>query len=463
MLPAFVLVLTLPVASLSSAPTAVERSSGEDPKAIEFADLDLKLDLSRFESLVRKDSKDFKAEWTAKLGASDVRLVLRVTPSADYGFLEPEDVVEAWRDDMQDPDDQYGEAKVLDFTFDVVHCLPGAFGAAPFLAVTRAAVQKKDDASVKSSLFLICGLLADKGWALRVDVQPTLDKDAATALGAFLEKCAHYDGKTREPKWTDAEAQAFWQKMAPESTQKKAEKPVRTEHFIVLNDIPSANQFAKKLEAHYAAVKKVLPFEDLKGRRLLPVLLFRTEDEFHLFYTNREKLDPTAEVDESGEAAGTWYATSFDNDDEQEQLLDVAKQIIVNRVRCWSACMWFRSGLRWYIASKPVDRVEGMRFVKKGKHTPLEKLLQNGAWGAQDRKRAKKGVSDEGDYWDQSAMWMEFLHEAPGVKDHFAQFVATLAPIRDGEMARVAAALQSVYGMSTAALEAKFAEYFQKK
>jgi hypothetical protein len=468
------MLLALAIASVSIVPansTVAESSlaatslrAGDDPLQA-YPDLNLKVDLSVFEALApAKSSKvsSCKGEWVGRIATSNVHVFFNVLDSNEFGFSEPEDVIWSWRSAMTDVQDQYSEAQSSDFAFESTRCVPGPFGAAPFLAATRAAVQSKAHAESKSTRFLLAGLLPDKGWSLRVDVTPPLEKAADSELATFLEKCVHYDGKPRDPKWSDAEAQSLWAHLAPESTQKTYGKPVRTEHYIILNDAPGAKDFAKKIEAHYATVKKVLPFEESKGRRLLPVLLFKTGEEFQHFYVQKFKLDPKTTVYETCDAAGPWFATSSEADDEEDQLQDLAKQLMVNRAHCWGATLWFRSGLRWYIASKPIERIETRNGIKKGHFTPLEKLLENTAWGERSRKQKLKGASDEPDYWDQSALWMEFLHDSPSLKDKFPKFVQAMGVIPDSDSQRVCQALESIYGTSPSALQAKWVEYFKK-
>lgn len=447
-------------------PSASSVPSYSDDKSIALPELNLKLDLSFFDSLVRQPLKaqnTCKGEWYGKFGANSVDVLLHVMDVAEYSFAEPEDVADIWRDSWTKTDDKDGGAKGYDLVFDNMRAVPGPFGAAPFLTLLRCDLQKKDDPSSKSTRFLITGLSPDKGWSLRVDVDPPPTKEQSVALQSFLEKCVHYDGKPRDPKWSDAEAQTFWRHMAPEVTFKKYEKPVRTEHFIILSDFPSANQFAKKVEGHYAAAKKVLGFEEQKGRKLLPVLLFRTAEEFQLFYTQKEKLDPKEEVLETGECDDNWYATSFDNDDDWDTLTDVTKQLMINRSRCWGCSKWFCCGVRGYIGSKPPDRAEARGAVKRGKATALDKLIDDRAWTEKRRRKSNKGVAYEIDYWDQSTLWMEFLHESPFAKDKFPQLMQTLGPMSFGNSSKVASALEAVYGVGLTTLQARYTEYFSKK
>jgi hypothetical protein len=464
MLPALVFAI---VAVPRIAPVGLEARSAlaSEPCAGDaqaFPELNLSFDLSAFESLAPEKTSALpscKGEWTGKVGASGAHIWLEVEDATKSVFLEPEDVVVWRRGQMRGKETSAGN----EYDFEAVRSVPGAFGAAPFLATTRASAHSTAQPNEKSTCFMLAGLVPDKAWTLLVQVAPPLEAERANALQGALEKCVKYDGKPRDPKWTDAEAQAFWQRFAPESTHAKYGKPVRTEHYIVLNDFPSAREFGKKLEAHYAAAKKVLPFEEQKSRRLLPVLCFQTDDEFQLFITNRKKLDPKTQGTDSGAAAGIWYATSFDNDDEEDQLVDVSTQLMINRARCWTGTSWFCNGLRYYIGFKPASLVETKGLVKKNRATPLEKLLDDSKWGAKPDRKHKAAPTDDPDFWEQSALWMEFLHDAPAVKAKFPQLVQAMALIPDGDGEKTGATLESIYGMRLPVLQSKWVEFLSKK
>lgn len=437
--------------------------SGET--TIAFPELSLTIELPKLEHLVKEKSKNTneKGQWTGKLGASDVRIRVNALSAADYNFFEPEDVVETWRDSIRDPNPSGSEAVKTEFTFQSIHCVSGEVGCEPILATVRASMQSKDDASQKGSLFLIGALVPQFGWSMRVDAWPALDAETANKLALELEKCAKYSGKPRDPRWTDEEALALWKKYAPESTFKKFEKPVRTDHFIVLTNSTSPGPFVKKLEPWYATVKKAMPCEELKGRRLLPILLMRTDDDFQNFYRTYNKLQPKDDIDEQSYSEDYWVATSCDDDDDYEHQIDLAKQFVITRLRAWNCNRWLRSGLRESAASKPKERGEALRAIKKGKFTPFMKLLDDTAWSKEDKKRTKTGTSDEADYWEQAALWMDFLRDGPWPKDSFQHFLRSVSGLADGDQVGVIAALQSVYGMDPKTLQTKWVEYYAKK
>lgn len=435
---------------------------GEDP--IPFSQYELALALPALESRASvPPSGNRKGEWTGNLGAASVRLRFHVLATADYDFFEPEDVVEVWRNSIRDPDDEEGEAQDFDFTFEPTRCVDGMVGATPILACARATARKKRGAESEGTLLLFGGLLPEHGWSLRADVWPALDAEATAALVASLERCVTYEGPVRDPRWSDAELQALWKELVPEAMLEKLQKPIRTAHYVVLTNSASPGPLVKKLEGWHARIAKVLPADELEGRRLLPLLLFRTGAAFEAFYRHHEELDARDEVGEESLATDHWVATACDVDDEEELLLDLTKQVLIVRSRAWGGCMWLRSGLREYLATNPSDRAEGVRALRKGKGTALERLLDDEEWEFQDREVDRKGTSEEVDYWTQSALWMEFLHTGPWPADSFPRFVRAAGCVRKGDGAGVAAVLRSIYGLELTELDAKRAEALPKR
>jgi hypothetical protein len=145
-----------------------------------------------------------------------------------------------------------------------------------------------------------------------------------------------------------------------------------------------------------------------------------------------------------------------------EDTVDLMRLCLINRQHATGGGRWFTDGLREYAATKPKERADSLRAVKNGKFTPLEKLLDDGAWSKEDRKISKRGASDEADYWGQSAMWMEFLREGPWPKDKFPRFVQTVGSLPKGDRARIQSAIESIYGMDLGALQKKWVEFFTK-
>jgi len=260
-----------PTHTLQDKPSKPTGEAPQGPGVVAMPDLGLTLDLSFLDKLAPDpDAKPPARGWTATYAGSDLVLQFGTIDLSKNRFHEPEDVVEGVRDATF-------EAAEPDYlAFEPVRAVRGPFGAAPILSITRADVEGTE----KGELFLIGSLLDKVGWYLSVDLAPPLPPEARAQLTKSLEGCAKWNGKPRDPRCTDSEAKAYFDALAPTEARKKYEKPLRTDHFIVLSAHSSANQFGKKLETWYAEIKKVLPFEEQKDRRLMPVLLFRHDEEF---------------------------------------------------------------------------------------------------------------------------------------------------------------------------------------
>lgn len=454
MLPPFLLALGAAFAPLSP---PIQAPASAQPIAL--ADYGLALDLGFLEGL--KASKDPQGEkavekyWEGTFEGADVSVRFGTIDLAQYRYHEPEDLVAAIRDTLVE------DSRGVYLEFEPLRAVRGPYGASPVLAIARATATS-DDAQAVGEANILGGLLDKRGWWMRVD-STTLPADARERMARGIEKIVSWKGGLRDPRWTDAEAKAYFDKLAPEDARKKWQKPVRTEHFIVLSPHSSANQYGKKLEAWYAEIKKVLPLEEAKDRRLMPVLLFRHDEEFRDFYVSQYKVQSREDVDFESWCGGDWYSTHFDNDSEYDNRMELTKFLLINRVRAWGACNWFRNGLRELCATRANERSDAVRAVKKKRATPLEKLFDDSAWGARTRRVEKTGVDDEVDYWEQSALWMEFLREGKETKPKFAAFLNGMAGIADDDIPRIQVTLKNVYGWDVPELEKRYAEYCDKR
>lgn len=435
----------------------------EDP--VSFPDLGLTLTLPPMDSLVKKEKleKACRGEWTGEWNGLPMRVGFFARPNADLEYLEPEDVVEAWCDAEREMAKPGKADEDFEYTFERVRSISAPVGCTPILALVRASVKRKDDPTQEGLLLIAGGLLLDSAWALRIDMLPGPDEAGAAALVKHMEGCVRYQGKLRDPAWTDAEALAYWKAWAPESTHKKFEKPVRTKNLIFLTNSTSPGIYVKMIDKRFASIAKVLPVDELEGRKLLPVLLFRTDDDYQTFYRTQNDLKPADDVEGAGETQGHVYATSCDRGSEYAHAIDVAELYLRNRRRVWAGGHWFTAGLSEYVSSTPKDRLDGLRAVKKGKYTPLAKLLDDEAWGNEYAKLEKKGASEEAGYWEQSGMWMEFLREGPWPKDAFQRLVDAVGIIPYGEGESVLHAIETTYGMDLPTLEKKWVQYFSKR
>ena len=50
-----------------------------------------------------------------------------------------------------------------------------------------------------------------------------------------------------------------------------------------MTNASAGNLFARKMEEYYERIRKVFPFREVKGRRLMPVFLFKRQDQYHRY------------------------------------------------------------------------------------------------------------------------------------------------------------------------------------
>ncbi|MFN0241369.1 MAG: hypothetical protein ACKVWV_00595 [Planctomycetota bacterium] len=450
---------------VASAYAAIQ-ADGAAATSIAFDDLEIELTLPALTELApaTPELDTCKGEWLGKLGSSEARVQLFVLEKDDYDFFEPEDVVETWRDSIRDPEPD-AEGKHHEFAFEPTRCVAGTGGCTPIVATAQGLKTSKTDAAQKYAVVLVGSLLPGHGWTVRADVSPPPAADALRAFVAELEKCVTYKGKPCDPKWTDEEAKKFWQSIAPESTWKKFEKPTRTKHFIVLTNSTSPGPFVKKLEGWYSSIAKIVPTDELEGRKLLPIVLFRTDDDFQNFYREHFQMEPGDNVRETSILIDDFLATSCDYDDEYERLLDLSKQALHVRARARHGNLWLRQGLRTYAATKPRDRSPLHKAVKKERYMELAKLLVDADWNLNpdDARYDKPPLTNDAGYWSQSALWIEFFVEGPWPKDSFSRLIRVVGTIPGDDHEGILTAIESLYGMKLEQLQKKWIEYFSKK
>ena len=206
-------------------------------------------------------------------------------------------------------------------------------------------------------------------------------------LGAAQETVA------QEPRWTDEECEARWERDAPRRVQEQDELGIiRTDHYVILTNMRAkggtARKFGKKMEECYEAIKKVYPFEEEEDARLMPVLLFKTEGQYHAFLV--ETLGRTLEQAErsAGVAYGDVYVTSYAAPNDPVHIHEATHQIFKNRLKLGGGGSWFQEGVAEYIELKPNQRKLFRKTAKKERHVPfrefmtLKSLLYSTEWAS---------------------------------------------------------------------------------
>jgi hypothetical protein len=294
-------------------------------------------------------------------------------------------------------------------------------------------------------------------------VEPAPSEGDDKAIRALLLAAPKYEGPVRDPKWTDSEIRARWLRCAPEPTSKKLEPPVRTEHYIVLADCSNGAAFAKKLEGFHAALKKIVPIPDVSSCKLLPIYLFRTEDEYYEYYVKAFRATRDEAEAQWGHREGIYYVTYFEDLDNPIHLYYAAQQILDERIGLDGGGSWFQAGLAEFASTKPTDRSPAAKKAKNGEHIPLAELIRLPDFGRTTAREEATGVDQVGLRFAEAALVFEFLHESKSLKQRFVPFMQAVGVVEDTDVPGIEAALREVYGTDVAGLEQQWLEYCKKR
>lgn len=414
---------------------------------------------------------DRHREWlrTGAYGDHDVSVGLYVyRPNPE--LQEPGDVADAAVEELRERD---GACRILDVRYP-----EGPYGFAPFLSIAHCAlpaVEAEDDdpALPEGEQWLAAGLLERRGYVVRVSCRPVPDDATRVALAGFLEGGILYEGPERDPEWTTDEIRERWERDAPEDLHedfvKALKKPstfkkfvVRTDHYLILTNSSSGKTFAKAMEENYDTIAEMFPFEEIEGRRLMPVFLFRTPDQYYDFYAKMTGASLAEAKKSKGHAWRDYYATWYEAPGDPVHIHECTHQIFRNRLYLGGAGSWYQEGVAEYVETDDNERGMVAREVEKGRATSLRDLVKLRSL-LYSSKQGVKGNSVAGDHYKQSALLIEFLRESRFGKDRFEEFLYAMGRVPRNDVEGIDAVFQEVYGKDLEGMDEEWQEYCKKR
>ncbi len=449
----FVTSFALPCALLAAA--RAQAAAGETQ---EFPEFKLSITLPALEELKTSGApnEQLKGQWTGKLGSATIEISLRVFAFAEFGFNEPDDVNDLLLRHLRDP--QGGRRP--DFAFDEQELVTGPFGFAPYGAYARGPL--REGTNVVGTLLALSGLMESHGYSVRIDARPELGETGLKAMREFLTKGIVCKSEPRNAKWTDDAALERWKKTSTEMTLKKFDKPTRTAHYIILTCSSGGKLFGQKMEECYTAIQKMYPFPEVPGRKLMPVFLFRTPDEYYEYFAKVHGVSIEEAKRSKGHASGDYYATWYEAPTDPVHLHEATHQIFANRLRLNGGGSWFQEGVAEYIETKPGERGNAARAVKKGEHMRLAEFVTVASL-IYSTDEGIKGGDQAGDLYKQAALLIEFLRESKWGKDKFQQFLHTVGKVPRNDLDAIERGVRAVYGVDLAELDKQWMEYCKKR
>jgi hypothetical protein len=420
-------------------------------EAIEVAEVGLSFELPFISELKsREDDAPFVLRrWTGKLDDKAVRLCVWLNPNYDTTYQGPEHYIDGFA--------RTGDGWSLQLVERVD--IPGAFGLNNYAEFARGTLCGPGDPPIRRSRFLLAFMVQRGACAIALDVEGDTSPDETETLRDALTRSVLVEGKPRDSRWTDAEAKERWEKdVPPEVRRDSMLPPMRTTHYIVLTNAVGGALFGKKMEENYSRIRATFPFEERKTRRLLPVFVFKSKDQYDAF---SKFVKSGMENVSKGHASKDYYATWYESPNDPVHIHEATHQIFFNRLRLYGDS-WFKEGVAEYMSSSTSSRNVLANLVADGRAVPLREfmkiptlLLHGGG--------SNTGPSAASEHYSQAALLIEFLRDSKQMKTKFPAFLDRLGRMRGEPTSTVDAAIKNTLGTSINELDSAFTAYCKKR
>lgn len=424
----------------------------------EVPELNLALDLSGLPGLLRqaipegRKGGQLKAIWTGELDGRQLQLDVWRLP---YEFGSPREVIDLMAERAERP----GEP----FKFNRTYPLPGAFGYIPY-GWMGIHVKHEGTKPVAHTLML-GGVLERGGYCLELSAQPALLDEQLAQVEKVLAQVT-WSGAAFNPRWTDEEVQKRWLRDAPENARKKDNlQVVRTKNYMVLTNVgkSTAKKFGKQMDENYERIRKVYPFEDVEGQRLLPIFYFAMPEQYYDFCVRVLKWSQESAQRSKGVAWRDFYATYQESRTDPVHVHEGTHQIFANRLFLSGGGSWFQEGVAEYMSTGPNDLTPVGNLIKKSEHTALSKFMVVPSLLMSNSGSNKKTGDTSGTAYEQAAALIEFVAESKWGAGKLQEFTLAMGAVADGDLPAIELALQAVYGIDVKGFEAEFIKYWSNR
>ena len=419
-------------------------------------------ELENFKEQRQPESEQTRAVWTGKLPSCEVRIHLICLPTDQWGFTEAGGV-----------SDQFisFSRRTRDFDVTTLKFLEGDYGYAPVLAVATGRAPITDGGPMVE--YIATGYTQDFGYGLHIECRSPPSTEDASIFDAFFEKGISYEGPDRVPEWTMEEIRKRWEKDTPDdlhkdfarNLSKKAwfkKAVIRTENYLILTNASGGKNFAKQMEKNYKEIVKTFPFANVKGRRLMPVFLFRDSEQYFQFCVKMgdsyEKAKRSA-----GHAWKDYYATWYKSPKDPVHIHEQTHQIFSQRLYLNGGGSWYQEGVAEYVSSRDNDRNIVASQVKKGRHDPLHDFFQRKSLLYTSQANRTKGGSEASDLYTQAALFIEFLRESKFGKDNFERFLEKMGHVPRWNLEKIEDVFSEAYDVTLEQLDKEFRAYCKKR
>jgi hypothetical protein len=426
------------------------QAAAAEPYKIQVGDAQLTLAVPDLEGLELDGRTDeqLRGWWHGTVAGSEVEIELRVFERESYWLFDPEDVTE------------YGEAILRKpahdgdplFAYASKTTVAGEFGWFPYGSFAFGPVPNAHKPA--GEVLVLGGILEKHAYTIEATCKPALPTAQRERLVTFLKTGVKATGKVQDRRWTDAEAKERWARCTPDAKVREGMKDiVRTDHYIILTNSGAGGLFAKKMEACYEYIKKVFPFEENPHRRLMPVLLYKSKEEYAAFSAHTGAMDDAHTT--KGHAWKDYYATYYDSPNDPVHIHEATHQIFMNRLRLPGGGSWFQEGVAEYICTKPGERKAfAKQAARSGKHPDFKTFV-----AAQEMINGVAPIDGYAAY-TMAASIIEMLREDKRFAPRFQEVVHALGGLSHRDVDGMEAVFKKTYDLDWDGLQAAWKKYW---
>ncbi|GEM_PF-6483395 len=393
-----------------------------------------------------------------RLGAHDIVLVVHRVPIDRFFLGEPESLLELLRMTHRAPIGwRCSRYPFEPYAKELAHCIrdrgwtldlgpartwTGPYGGAPIAGFASGMTRDLKTSRVTGRLFVLSGLLPRQGYLVEAFCPPRGGDRLAERVEDFFRRSIRYRGPLRDPLWTEAEALERWRRSVPSSFPPRPRHLLRSRRFLVFTTGPKSRALLRALDRIHERTRKLLPFREVPGRRLMPVFLFRSHQEYEEFaaeYSSRPTL---------GFAKGDFCAAPYLGPRDPVLAHEVTHQILQNRLFTVGGGLWLQEGIAEYVAlgGKTLRRRGRIRLPSR---PTLSSLLRAWRFEFGDAKPGER-VSPGYLY---SGLFLAFLAEGPSSRGRLPDLVSRLGGFGPAEGGRIEATLTGLLGTTRDELE----------
>lgn len=441
---------------------AVGIGAQDTPKsAHRFEKLRLTVDTAALGKLERRINSTpwCPAEWWGKRGKHSLYLKLEAYDRAEFDDIrEPEDMLGTMVYNLLKEEDRKSRWLFSDYKH--VGGDPergGVFGYVPYALVGSSPFQKKGQ---DGTCFLLCGVLKGHGYSLSVDCVPQPDTGLRAAILKVLQEGVRYDGPPRPVVWSDAELKRYWNKYVSADLQDKL-KIKRTDHYVTMF-VSGGGAFARKMEDSYKQILTAFPFEEIPGRRRMPVFVFKTPEQYYHFYCKSCNATMTEAQESKGHAWRDYYATWFESSRDPTHLHEATHQVFQNRLFLTGGGSWFQEGVADFMSEKHGRLKSAAKMmIKKKDYVPFKRFMI-----IPSLISARAGGNNRGEdaglsAYTQAATMILYLNKSPFGRKRFQDFVHAMGRVEDRDLGGMEQVFQEIYGIGIGEFEERWQAWFK--